>query len=132
MAAASDLAVAWKELGTAYEQQTGQKVVFSFGSTGLLAAQLSQGAPFDVFAAANVSFVDEVVKAGACDGLRAFADEVQVPIVHVTHHRNEARALGDRVVMFERGPISAVGALDEHLPAVDDSMSVDSVRCKTP
>jgi molybdate transport system substrate-binding protein len=68
VAAASDLAVAWKELGAAYERQTGQKVIFSFGSTGLLAAQLSQGAPFDVFAAANVSFVDEVVKAGACDG----------------------------------------------------------------
>src|SRR5262249_23213427 len=34
----------------------------------LLAKQLDQGAPFDVFAAANVSFVDQVVKSGACDG----------------------------------------------------------------
>jgi molybdate transport system substrate-binding protein len=67
IAAASDLALAWKELGTIYEKASGQKVIFSFGSTGLLAKQIEQGAPFDVFAAANVSFVDEVAKAGACD-----------------------------------------------------------------
>src|SRR5690606_37526963 len=40
----------------------------SFGSTGLLAKQLREGPPFDVFAAAHVSFVDEVVTAGACIG----------------------------------------------------------------
>ena len=41
---------------------------FTFGSTGLLAKQLAQGAPFDVFAAANESYVEDVVTAGACDG----------------------------------------------------------------
>jgi molybdate transport system substrate-binding protein len=68
VAAASDLAVAFKEVGAAYEKATGNTVVFSFGSTGLLEKQLEEGAPFDVFAAANVSFVDDAVKAGACDG----------------------------------------------------------------
>src|ERR1044071_3039862 len=67
VAAASDLTFAFKDLGAAYEKKTGQKVEFSFGSTGLLAKQLAEGAPFDVFAAANVSFIDDVVKAGACD-----------------------------------------------------------------
>jgi molybdate transport system substrate-binding protein len=43
------------------------KPTFTFGSTGLLAKQLEQGAPFDVFAAANVSYVDQVTKNGACD-----------------------------------------------------------------
>ncbi len=66
VAAASDLAAAFKEVGAAFEKQTGTKVVFSFGSTGLLAKQIEQGAPFDVFAAANVSFTDDVVQAGAC------------------------------------------------------------------
>jgi molybdate transport system substrate-binding protein len=33
-----------------------------------LAKQVEQGAPFDLFLAANVDFVDRVVKAGACDG----------------------------------------------------------------
>lgn len=68
VAAAADLALAFKEVGTAFEKQTGKHVDFSFGSTGLLAKQLVEGAPFDVFAAANVSFVDDVVREGACLG----------------------------------------------------------------
>ncbi len=68
VAAAADLTFAFEELGKAFEAKTGQKVVFSFGSTGQLAKQLEEAAPFDLFAAANVSFVDQVVKAGACDG----------------------------------------------------------------
>jgi molybdate transport system substrate-binding protein len=68
VAAAADLAFAFKDVGEAYEKSTGQKVVFSFGSTGLLEKQIAEGAPFDVFAAANVSFADDAVKAGACLG----------------------------------------------------------------
>ncbi|MFN7135089.1 MAG: molybdate ABC transporter substrate-binding protein [Myxococcales bacterium] len=68
VAAAADLTDAFTALGPGFEAASGQKVTFTFGSTGLLAKQLREGAPFDVFAAANVSFVDEVVKAGACDG----------------------------------------------------------------
>src|ERR1700692_4689741 len=66
VAAAADLAFAFKDVGDAYEKSTGQKVVFSFGSTGLLEKQIAEGAPFDVFAAATVSFADDAVAAGAC------------------------------------------------------------------
>jgi molybdate transport system substrate-binding protein len=66
VAAAADLAVAFKDVGAAFEKQSGDKVVFTFGSTGLLEKQLEQGAPFDLFAAANVSFADDAVRAGAC------------------------------------------------------------------
>jgi len=66
VAAASDLALAFKDVGAAFEKETGKRVDFSFGSTGLLAKQISEGAPFDVFAAANISFVDDVVREGAC------------------------------------------------------------------
>lgn len=68
IAAASDLAVAFEEVGAAFAKAHGVGPVFSFGSTGLLAKQLEQGAPFDGFAAANVAFVDGAVAAGACDG----------------------------------------------------------------
>jgi molybdate transport system substrate-binding protein len=67
VAAASDLSVAFEELGQLFEARTGQKVTFSFAASGALAKQLSQGAPFDVFAAASASFVDSAVQAGACD-----------------------------------------------------------------
>jgi molybdate transport system substrate-binding protein len=65
VAAASDLAFAFKEIGQVYGDRTGHKVTFTFGSTGLLARQIEEGAPFDVFAAANVSFVDGLVGKGA-------------------------------------------------------------------
>jgi molybdate transport system substrate-binding protein len=67
VAAAADLALAFKDVGAAYEKKTGEKVIFSFGSTGLLEKQIVEGAPFDVFAAANVSFAEDAIKAGACN-----------------------------------------------------------------
>lgn len=66
IAAASDLSTAFEELGASYEKATGTKVIFSFGATGLLERQIVEGAPFDVFLAADVSFVDDAIKAGAC------------------------------------------------------------------
>ncbi len=66
--AASDLSKAFEEVSKAYEKKTGKKTKLTFGSTGLLSKQIIDGAPFDVFAAANVSFVEEVVDKASCDG----------------------------------------------------------------
>lgn len=68
VAAAADLQLAFDELGRRYTQRTGVEVVFNFGSTGLLATQLTQGAPFDVFAAANADAIDATVQANVCEG----------------------------------------------------------------
>jgi molybdate transport system substrate-binding protein len=64
VSAAADLTYAFGEIGQLFEAETGRKVVFNFGSTGLLAQQIEQGAPVDLFAAANVSFVEELKKQG--------------------------------------------------------------------
>ncbi|HUE83455.1 MAG TPA: molybdate ABC transporter substrate-binding protein [Pyrinomonadaceae bacterium] len=64
VAAAADLAPAFEELGRAFEQQTQTQTVFSFGSTGMLAKQIEHGAPFDLFAAANVDFVVQLERLG--------------------------------------------------------------------
>jgi molybdate transport system substrate-binding protein len=64
VAAASDLIPAFEELGVLFTAQTGIEVVFNFGSTGQLAQQIEQGAPVDVFAAANVSFINTLQSAG--------------------------------------------------------------------
>jgi molybdate transport system substrate-binding protein len=68
VAAAADLTAAFGELGAVFERETGRRVAFSFGSTGLLAKQIEEGAPFRVFAAASVAHVDRVVGRGACLG----------------------------------------------------------------
>lgn len=68
IAAAADLSRAFAELGPTLEQQFGYKITATFGSTGLLAKQLKEGAPYDLFAAANSTFVDDVVSRGVCDG----------------------------------------------------------------
>ncbi len=66
VAAAADLSFAFREVGAAFEKETGEPVAFSFGATGLLEKQIAEGAPFDAFAAANTSFVDDAVASGAC------------------------------------------------------------------
>ncbi len=60
VAAAADLTPAFQELGELFKQQTGTDVSFNFGSTGMLAQQIEQGAPVDVFAAANQSYIAEL------------------------------------------------------------------------
>ncbi len=64
VAAAADLIPAFEEIGRLFERETGTKVTFSFGSTGLLAKQIKNGAPMDLFAAANLSFVEELEREG--------------------------------------------------------------------
>jgi len=71
IAAASDLAKAFDELGKEFKSRTGIAPEFSFGSSGLLAKQIEQGAPYFLFAAASKSFVDQVIKAGRCDASSA-------------------------------------------------------------
>lgn len=64
VAAAADLTPAFEELGREFESATKTKVVFVFGSTGMLTRQIENGAPFDMFAAANVSYIDELDQKG--------------------------------------------------------------------
>lgn len=60
IAAAADLSFALKDAARSFEETTGIKSVLSLGSTGNLAAQIENGAPFDVFFAANVKYMDEL------------------------------------------------------------------------
>jgi molybdate transport system substrate-binding protein len=66
VAAAADVEPAFVELGNRFTAQSGtaRKVVFSFASSSLLAQQVAQGAPFDLFAAANAEVIERLVKSG--------------------------------------------------------------------
>ncbi|WP_261207361.1 molybdate ABC transporter substrate-binding protein [Laspinema sp. D2d] len=64
VSAASDLNPVFPEIAQLWEEETGHQVVFNLGSTGQLAQQIAQGAPVDLFAAANQKFVEDLDKKG--------------------------------------------------------------------
>lgn len=62
VAAAANLSGTFTALGKSFTDQTGIPVVFSYGATSQLAQQIENGAPFDLFAAADTAHVDALVK----------------------------------------------------------------------
>jgi molybdate transport system substrate-binding protein len=64
IAAASDLQFAVTEIAAAFLAETGQEVRLSFGSTGNFATQIRQGAPFQLFMAADEAFVLDLAREG--------------------------------------------------------------------
>ena len=53
VAVAANFTAPMKLISAAFEKETGHSAVLSFGATGRLYAQISHGAPFDVFLAAD-------------------------------------------------------------------------------
>ncbi|MDY0050454.1 MAG: molybdate ABC transporter substrate-binding protein, partial [Halothiobacillaceae bacterium] len=53
-----------EEIGAAFKEKTGHEVKFSFGPTGKLYAQIKNGAPFDLFFAADTDKPEMLVKEG--------------------------------------------------------------------
>jgi len=62
--AAASLTDALQEIGADYERTTGQPVVFNFGASNLLARQIREGAPADLFLSADEAKMDELEKRG--------------------------------------------------------------------
>ncbi len=74
--AASCLAFAAPDLARELERTTGLRASFSLASTGKLAAQIEQGAPWDVFMAADRAHVRLLAEAGLVDtgSIRTYAE----------------------------------------------------------
>jgi molybdate transport system substrate-binding protein len=64
IAAAADLKFAVTEIAAAFEADTGKKVEISLGSTGNFATQIREGAPFQMFLAADEKFIKELAAEG--------------------------------------------------------------------
>ena len=64
VAAAANLTDAFAEIGPRFTAKTGIRVVFNFGATAELAKQIENGAPFDVFAAADTEHVESLERKG--------------------------------------------------------------------
>lgn len=60
VAAASDLQFAVAEIAAAFQAETGMSVRLSMGSTGNFARQIREGAPFEIFMAADEEFITDL------------------------------------------------------------------------
>ncbi len=60
VAAAADLTDAFKEIAEAFSKKAGIHIDLIFGASGQLTQQIEHGAPFDVFASASKSYIDEI------------------------------------------------------------------------
>lgn len=84
IAAASDLQSVMPRMIERFKAATGIEVVATYGASGQLAQQIKQGAPFDVFLAANRRFVSSLASEKAIDPLtvRDYAVGILVLAVH--------------------------------------------------
>jgi molybdate transport system substrate-binding protein len=64
VSAAISLKDAFEEIGSMFEKQTGVRVRFNLGASGLLQKQIETGAPVDVFASAGEKQMDELQAQG--------------------------------------------------------------------
>ena len=87
IAAASDLQTALPVLITRFKLDTGIVAEAAFGSSGQFAQQIKAGAPFDLFLAANRSYVEDLAKAGAIrpESVRTYARGTIVLVVNTLY-----------------------------------------------
>jgi molybdate transport system substrate-binding protein len=85
VAAAADLQFAVEEIAAAFEAETGMRVRLSMGSTGNFARQIREGAPFEIFMAADEAFIADL----HADGF--------------TRDAGDLYAIGRLVIMVPRG-----------------------------
>jgi molybdate transport system substrate-binding protein len=64
VSAAISLKNAFEEIGALFEKQTGVRVNFNLGASGLLQRQIETGAPVDIFASAGEKQMDELQSRG--------------------------------------------------------------------
>ncbi len=56
-----------------------------------------------------LSAIDEATKRGIIADLKSINRELRLPIIYVTHSRQEAVSLGERVIVYEQGRVVASG-----------------------
>src|SRR5690349_18632158 len=64
VAAASDLSFVFRDVATRFQQETGNTVKLSFGSSGNFYSQIQNGAPYDIFFSVDVEYPKKLEEAG--------------------------------------------------------------------
>lgn len=118
IAAASDLQTALREVAQAFQSDTGHKVEIVFGSSGNMAAQIRQGAPFQMFLSADEKYVLDLAKAGFTrdDGQLYARGRIALFVPHHSTLKVDEQLVGLRVAL-ENGQIERFAiANPDHAP----------------
>ena len=67
VSASSNLIEAFDHLRVPFQKKTGIQVIYNFASSGKLSQQIEHGAPVDVFASADLSYIARLVKKNIID-----------------------------------------------------------------
>ena len=81
------------------------------------------------------SALDRELRIELISDLRESIRELDVPVLFVTHHRQEARALGERLVLLEGGRVQRIGKVAELATGTDasfDETPLDADRMLEP
>ncbi len=118
VAAAADLKFAVTEIAEAFTAETGHEVKLSFGSTGNFARQIREGAPFQMFMAADEKFVKQLAADGFTrDGGALYAEGRIVVMVPHGSALKPDEALDNLAAMLDAGTITRFAiANPEHAP----------------
>ncbi len=118
IAAAADLKFAVTEIAAAFKAETGKEVKLSFGSTGNFAMQIREGAPFQMFMAADETFVKQLAADGFTrdEGILYAEGRIVVMVPHGSALSPDER-LDNLAAMLEAGKITRFAiANPEHAP----------------
>lgn len=118
--AAASLKTAFDAIGEAFEAETGVRLVASYAGTSVLARQIEQGAPADVFASANDAWTDHLVDRGSLDptSVVPFAGNRLVLIAPSTQTPDTVLDLSPDALLPSLGPEGRVAvALVDAVPA---------------
>jgi len=118
IAAAADLTFAVTEIAAAFRAATGQEVRLVFGSTGNFAAQIREGAPFEMFMAADEAFVAALHAGGLTrDGGTLYAEgRIVLMAPHGSPLRPDPAMDGLAALIGEGGLTRFAIANPEHAP----------------
>lgn len=118
IAAASDLQFAVTEIAAAFTADTGNEVSLSFGSTGNFATQIRQGAPFQMFMAADQKFIAQLHEEGLTrDDGTLYAEGRIALMVPTGSTLQPDEAMDNLAAMLEAGTITRFAiANPEHAP----------------
>lgn len=114
--AAASMREAMEGIGSAFEEDTGTAVIFSFAGTGTLARQVEAGAPADVFVSADIAWMDYVSVRGSVreETVTDIAGNALVmigaagsPALNLTDEAIAARLSGERMAIADPETVPA-------------------------